>query len=117
MEAMKEIADTMKRLAPVTKSEANWDATVVAASAETIAGHAARMPDLFPDGSVSEASEARPRIWRQWDAFLTDARALENAATALAKAAAENSFADAQVAFGAAGESCKSCHEAFRIKK
>lgn len=117
MEAMKDIAAAMKIVGPMASGAAAFDAEKAAGAARTIGDHASMMPNLFPEDSVSDVSEARPRIWREWETFLAEMDSLSTAATNLSAAAEANDAETAFAAFEEAAGSCKSCHEKFRIKK
>jgi cytochrome c556 len=70
----------------------------------TVATKAAELKLLFPEGSVSDTSEASPKIWEEWDDFIAIFDKLEADATAGA-------------AVPDIGASCKACHDAYRVKK
>lgn len=94
----------------------------VAAAAGVIAEGATSIPDLFPAGTamgevMDPETGAKPVIWEQWDAFVTDAQTLEARATAveeLAIAMDEAALGDAFQALG--NDGCGSCHKTFREK-
>lgn len=70
----------------------------------TVAAKAAELKLLFPEGSMSEKSEASPKIWEEWDDFIAIFDKLEADATAGA-------------AVPVLGGSCKACHDNYRVKK
>ena len=71
---------------------------------DTVASKAAELKLLFPEGSVSDTSEASPKIWEEWDDFIAIFDKLE----ADAKAGAS---------VPELGASCKACHDNYRVKK
>lgn len=108
---MENVGDNAKELNDKIKA-GNIAAAKV--NAQAIALHAARIPDLFPQGSTSEHSRAKAEIWQQWDEFVKISYTLRDEADQLG-AATENGNAQAVGAqakkvFGA----CKSCHDNFR---
>ena len=73
--------------------------------------------ELFPKGSLSEKSRAKPEIWEKWDEFSKDPDIVKKAAQALADAANAKNEAEVKVKFKALGESCANCHRSFRAPK
>jgi cytochrome c556 len=89
------------------------DLTRVASAAAAIQTDAAKVPGLFPPGSTHPASRAKPEIWSNWDKFEADAKQLEARAGALSAAA--KGGGDASGAADALFDTCKSCHDQFRV--
>ncbi len=87
----------------------------IAVNAETIALNAEHIPALFPEGSLSEKSYAKPEIWQKWSEFTADAKNLQLVAARL-RDTAKAKDADATQAilkdFGRQG--CGTCHTPFR---
>jgi cytochrome c556 len=50
----------------------------VAVNAEALSLHAQRIPGLFPEGSLTDKSKAKPDIWQKWPEFQAAAKNLEN---------------------------------------
>ena len=93
MDAMGEMGDEMKRLAPMMRGQTEYDPDVVRSAAETMIDHAGtQMTELFPEGSNGEPSEALDTIWEDWEEFAALAEALRNSAEGM-KLAAENGLA------------------------
>jgi cytochrome c556 len=91
----------------------NTDA--VAVNAETIAVMATHVPSLFPAGSATDASNAKPEIWEKWADFQAAAKNLETMAGNLrdASRAKDGAAVEAMVKeFGA--KACGACHTPFR---
>ena len=116
MEMMKDIGAAMKALAPMVRGQAAWDAGLVGRSAAVIASHARDLPEKFPEGSGGHPSEAGATIWRDWEGFVAEARALRAYAMALEAVAGEGPEA-AQPTFLDIAGTCRSCHEAYRVKQ
>ncbi|MBI2358676.1 MAG: cytochrome c [Deltaproteobacteria bacterium] len=73
--------------------------------------------DLFPAGSLSENSRAKPEIWERWKEFSKHPANVRKAAQELAAAARTGDEEAVKVRFKALGRACKSCHESFRAPK
>jgi cytochrome c556 len=73
--------------------------------------------DLFPPGTLSENSRAKPEIWARWAEFSKHPAAVRKAAQELAVAAKGGDGEAVKVKFKALGEACKGCHESFRAAK
>ncbi len=87
----------------------------IAVNAETIAIAANHIPDLFPQNSLADNSNAKPEIWQDWAKFQELSKTLEARAISLRDAAkAKDAPAvEAQVKeFGP--QACGGCHTAFR---
>jgi cytochrome c556 len=87
----------------------------IAVNAEVIAITAMQIPSLFPEGSLSEKSRARPEIWQRWSEFEASAKNLTIWSERLrdaAKARDDKAVADILKDFGRVG--CDSCHILFR---
>lgn len=119
MDAMSAMGKNMKSIGQMLKGSSAFDAATVAASADAIAAHSGgTLTALFPPDSLQKASEASPGIWAQWDRFSEYAGKLQGSALDL-KSLAEAGAGRQAIgsAFGKLAASCKTCHEAFRIKK
>ena len=87
----------------------------VAVNAETIAVMATHIPALFPAGSATDASNAKPEIWDKWADFQAVAKNLESMAEKLrdASRAKDGAAVEAMVKdFGP--KACGACHTPFR---
>ena len=100
--AMKTIRDAIRRSEPDAVRDA----------AARVAGHAAEIPKLFPDGSFHHPSEALPAISADRAAFNALAAKLALAAGELASDADAPREAVRQLA-----DACKQCHTRFRLVK
>ena len=100
--AMKTVRDAVERSRPDAARDA----------AARIAGHARRIPTLFPDGSFNHPSEALPAISANRAAFDALALKLALAAEDLASNASASRQAATQLA-----DACKQCHTRFRLEK
>ena len=81
--------------------------------ATQIAAAAKKVPGLFPAGSEHPKSRAKPEVWSEPTVFEMESATLEKTATALAKAA--EARANVPPAAKEMFDSCKSCHNKFRM--
>jgi cytochrome c556 len=87
----------------------------IAVNAETIALSAQHIPSLFPEGSGTEKSKAKPDIWQKWPEFEKAAKNLEMQSEKLrdaSKAKNEQLTQDIVKDFGR--NACGTCHTPFR---
>ena len=85
--------------------------------AKEIMGNMDRLLDLFPKGSISEKSRAKPEIWERWDEFSKEPDKVRKAAQELADAAKAQDEEKIKDSFKALGQGCASCHKSFRAEK
>ena len=130
---MESMADAMQSMSGMVRGTQPYDVDKMREMAGKIAKSAGDLTSLFPEGSLTEGSDALPAIWEDWDRFASLASNLSEAANALAEAAdtppAPPSAAPPDPAAGDAGEepaldagtglfkvgmSCKACHDDFR---
>jgi cytochrome c556 len=117
MDTMSEIARNMKALAAMVKSD-RVDPDAAREIGSRVAEQARLFPTQFPEGSLSTVSEARAEIWTKFDDFRSKSDALAKAAVALAETAPDDLDRGAlRQALAAMGQTCKSCHESYRVKK
>jgi cytochrome c556 len=96
------------------KARAN-NIEAIAVNAETLAISAQHIPALFPEGSMTDKSKAKPDIWQKRAQFDAAAKNLETEAAKLRDAArAKNEALTQQLVkdFGRVG--CGTCHTPFR---
>ena len=82
--------------------------------AQKIAAWAAQIPSYFPEGSDSGETKARAEIWFDFADFSNRAKANEDAANALVKAAATGDPAAMITSLKNLGASCKACHSTYK---
>lgn len=108
-ELMEGVGAAAKKIGAAAKAGKPQDA---AAPAEAIAAALERYPAMFPAGSESPLSRAKPNVWTDKAKFDERNAAARTAALALAAAAKEGS--DLKAPSGALFKKCKACHEEFR---
>ena len=87
----------------------------IAVNAEVIAITAMQIPSLFPEGSLTDKSKAKPEIWQRWAEFEASAKNLTIWSERLRDAAKnkdDKAVADIMKDYGRVG--CGSCHTPFR---
>jgi cytochrome c556 len=87
----------------------------VATNADTLASTAQKIPALFPPGSTSPKSRAKPEIWQKKAEFDGYAKNLDTQAKRVAQLARSKDQAATQAAVTEMGRTtCGACHNAFR---
>ncbi len=72
MDLMEEMKDSVKAVSSIFKGETAYNADIIRKAADTIKTHSGdAMTELFPEGSLSGHSEAKPLIWDEWQRFKT----------------------------------------------
>ena len=100
----------------MAQGRAPWDAKAFATAAERAAFIATVTPDPFPAGSESGApTKAKPEIWRNEAEFGRMMNDLQAKTAALATAAKGGNADAAKAALGAAGQTCKACHDKYKL--
>jgi len=87
----------------------------IAANAEVEAVTSMQIPSLFPEGSLSPQSKAKPEIWERWGEFEATAKNMTIWSERLrdaSKANDEKAVADIMKDYGRV--TCGSCHTPFR---
>ena len=69
---------------------------------------------VFPEGSGSGDTRAKPEIWEDWAKFEQAAADLEAAAAGMVEAAKTGDLAAIGAALGKVGGACGGCHKPFR---
>jgi cytochrome c556 len=87
----------------------------IAVNAETLALTAKHIPGLFPEGSGTEKSKAKPDVWQKWPEFEKAAKNLEVEAEKLRDAAkGKNEEMTQQLVKDFGRNACGTCHTPFR---
>jgi len=87
----------------------------IAVNAETLALTAQQIPVLFPEGSLTEKSKAKPEVWQKWAEFEAAAKNLETQAAKLRDAArAKNEQLTQDLVKDFGRQACGTCHTPFR---
>src|SRR5713226_5150967 len=87
----------------------------IAVNAETLAMTAQQIPGLFPEGSGTEKSKAKPDVWQKWPEFEKAAKNLEIQAEKLRDASrAKNEQLTQDLVKDFGRNACGTCHTPFR---
>jgi cytochrome c556 len=113
---MKKNGEATKVVAAMLKGEKPYDAAAAAGAMKSIGGTLDEFITLFPDGSTSKDSAAKPEIWQNKKDFNEWATGLKGE-TEKAAAAAAGGMDGFKKAFGEVSQYCKGCHEKYRVPK
>ena len=85
-------------------------------SAEGLAVAAQFIPVLFPEGSLTEKSKAKPEVWQKWPEFEAAAKKLETESVKLRDSAkAKNAQQTQDIVKDFGRNACGACHTPFRV--
>lgn len=112
--AMKDLSAANKAIKAAVE-EKNYAA--VETKAKDIMGTADKLTSLFPAGSNTGKTKAKPEIWEKSDDFGKAAKNLSKAAGELIAAAKAGDEAAVGAKFKALGDTCGGCHKPFRAEK
>jgi len=113
---MKKNGEAATLVTAMFKGEKPYDAVAAATAISGIGASMDEFVTLFPEGSTSKDSDAKPEIWKN-KADFNDWAAQVKLDTAKAAAAAAGGMESLQPAFVALGKSCQGCHEKYRAEK
>ena len=104
------------RVGAMAAGKAPFDAKVAAESA-AIAEYMSKLPwAAFGEGTDKGDTKAKPEIWKESAKFKEYADKMQVEMSKLAAAAKTGNLDSIKVAVGATGDSCKTCHDAYRNK-
>jgi len=114
-EGMEAIGKANKALRRELSGDAPNIATV-RASANQIAGLAAKSAHWFPRGTGPELGKtgAKPEIWQKPADFSAKLRDFQAASNELRVMAARGDFAAIKASYAKLGDTCKACHDPYR---
>ena len=110
---MKRNGESAKLITAMFKGEKPYDAAAAASAVKSIGVSMDEFITLFPEGSTSKDSDAKPEIWKNKADFEGWAAQVKED-TAKAATAAAGGMASLQPAFAELGKSCLGCHEKYR---
>ena len=88
----------------------------IAVNAETMALNSMHIPTLFPEGSLTDKSKAKPEVWQKWAEFEKAAKNFETEAEKLREAAkAKNAELTQAIVKDFGRNACGTCHTPFRV--
>ncbi|RZI41811.1 cytochrome c [Herbaspirillum sp. HC18] len=106
----------MGRVGAVVKGEKPYDKAAVEGDVAIIETMSKLPWSAFPPGSDLPTSKAKPEIWKEQDKFKAGSEKLQQEVAKLSAAAKSGDLNAVKTAFGAVGQSCKSCHDNYRNK-
>ena len=102
------------RIGAMASGKVPFDAAAAAANADIVAT-LSRLPYAgFIEGTASGETRAKPEIWTERVKFDAAAAKMQEEVAKLNVAAKSGNLDQIKVAFGAAGQSCKACHDNYR---
>ena len=113
---MKQNGDAAGLIAAMFKGEKPYDAAAAASAVKSIGDSTDEFITLFPEGSTSKDSDAKPEIWKNkadFDGWAAQVK--EDSAKAVTAAA--GGMAKFGPAFAEVGKSCIGCHDKYRSQK
>ena len=115
-ELMEDVGDAAKVIGGMLKGETPYDADAFMGAIEVFQDVSLQFGDLFPPGSeTGMGTEAAPAIWEDREGF--DAVLFEwQDAIEAAIAANPGSLDEAKPVAGPIFNSCKNCHDSYRIE-
>jgi cytochrome c556 len=87
----------------------------VAGHAKALNAAAGMVLEMFPAGSVTPDSRAKPEIWTDWAKFEQYGKALQANSAKLVAAAEGGDMAAIGEAVEEVGDACGGCHKQFRV--
>jgi cytochrome c556 len=88
----------------------------VASNADVMATNAKQIPALFPEGSMTDKSKAKPEIWQKKAEFDASAKKMETESIKLRDTARSgNATATNEMLKDFGRNTCGSCHTPFRV--
>lgn len=114
---MKDVRESAKVIGGMMRGEAEYDAAAVTEALAVFKKASGHIGELFPEGSeAGEETEAAPAIWEDREGF-NEAIGKWAEATDAALADVPDSLDEAKPVLGAVFQSCKGCHDNYRIEK
>jgi cytochrome c556 len=108
------MAAHFSRIGAMAAGRAPFDATVAASNADIVASMSKLPFAGFTDGTSTGDTRAKPEIWSNRAKFDAGATKMQEEIAKLNAAAKTGNFEAVKTAFGAAGQTCKACHDDFR---
>ncbi len=111
-ELMERIGDQAKIIGDALKS-GKFDP--IGPAAEKIHAESEKALPMFPEGSTHPNSRSKPEIWKHWSDFEAKMKAMQDKSAALVTAAKESG--DVRASAQAMFDTCKQCHDDYRVPK
>ena len=111
---MKAFKKDFGTIGKIVKGETPYDAAAFQAAADSLDANAGKPWAHYTPESANEKSEAKAEVWSKPDEFKKEIDKFTAATAALKTAAAAGNLDAVKKPVGDVGQSCKSCHDAFR---
>ena len=108
------MANHFGRIGAMANGKAPFDAKASAENAALVAELASLPGTAFGPGTDKGETRAKPEIWTESDKFKAGMSKMVEETARLNAAARTGDLAQLKTAFGAAAQTCKSCHDNFR---
>jgi cytochrome c556 len=108
------MAAHFSRIGAMSAGRVPFDAATAAANAELVATMSKLPFAGFGDGTNTGDTRAKPEIWSNRAKFDAGAAKMQEELAKLNVAAKGGNLDAIKTAFGAAGQTCKACHDDFR---
>ena len=102
------------RIGAMANGRVPFDATVAAENAAIVQAMSKLPFGAFGPGTDKGDTRAQPKIWSEQPRFNEAAEKMQSEVDKLAAAAKTGNLDSVKTAFGAAGQSCKACHDNYR---
>ena len=102
------------RIGAMASGKAPFDAAAAAANADIVSTMSKLPYAGFIEGTATGDTRAKPEIWTERAKFDAAANKMQEEVGKLNVAAKSGNLDQIKVAFGAAGQSCKACHDNYR---
>ena len=102
------------RIGAMASGKAPFDAAAAAANADIVATMSMLPYAGFIEGTATGDTRAKPEIWTERAKFDLAASKMQEEVVKLNVAAKSGNLDQIKLAFGAAGQSCKACHDNYR---
>ncbi len=105
------------RIGAMVNNRIPYDAAAATANAEVVA-FASKLPYAgFVEGtSGTDKGAPKPNVWTERAKFDSGAKEMQDAVNKLLTASRANNLEQLKAAFGTAADTCKSCHDNFRVQ-
>ncbi|MFK7744786.1 MAG: cytochrome c [Roseobacter sp.] len=116
---MSDVGKSTKTIGDMLKGTTDFDAAAANAALVSMREGVEGFVDLYPEGTEGETTNkylAAPAVWTDRAGFEAESAKFEAALDTAIAANVQDKEALAAV-FGAVGQSCRSCHEGYRVQK
>ena len=106
----------MARINATVKGDLPFDKPAMETSAEVLDAVSRIATEYYPAGSDQGSTKAKPSVWKEQPRFQQLAQASQADTAKLRAAVHAGDLGAIKAAFGAAGQSCKACHDSFKAQ-